>query len=163
MELSSTGLSLFVDSGCTGFRYHFSIRHGRDVIKGQLISLKIPQCSAIDKNIQDYYLQISLIMLFSNTLVSFVAAIALASSVTASTTQLRRQENSNPGSSDCDAEGATCCTTTSSILDAPEDVLDALLALGSLVNILAPVGTGCTLAGTAGWYCTPHLDIQIYN
>ena len=49
MEFSSTWLSLFADSERTGFRYHFPTRHGRNIIKQQLISLKIPQCPAIQR------------------------------------------------------------------------------------------------------------------
>src|ERR1700761_2969264 len=104
-------------------------------------------------------------MLFFNTFVSFVATIALASSVTASTTPVRRDGGGVSGSgNDCNAQGALCCTTKTDFAFAP--LIDQELLAGILdpiVDALVPVGLGCALAGTAGWYCTPRLRIQLYN
>ena len=48
--LSSTGLSLFVDSECTCFHYNFFHRAWTKSYKGQLMTLKIPQCLAIQRD-----------------------------------------------------------------------------------------------------------------
>jgi hypothetical protein len=88
--------------------------------------------------------------MFYNNLVSFVAAIALASSVTAAVTPR------NTGQS-CQTGSLSCCASI-----APFSSL-SLNEFGGLLNLLdpnvngdVPIGLNCALAGgVGGWYCTP--------
>lgn len=86
-------------------------------------------------------------MLFHKSLISFVVAIALAGSVTASATPVRRN---NPGCSP-GTGSQTCCTSTTSFgsLTIVEQI--ALSILDGNLNDLLPVGLNCVLAGAGGW------------
>jgi hypothetical protein len=97
--------------------------------------------------------QTFLTMLFYKSLVSFVTAIALASSVTASVTPERRQWSSCQASSG----SSTCCTNVSpftALSQAEQSGLLSLLGLNALANI--PVGLNCIAPGLLGWYGTPR-------
>ena len=85
-------------------------------------------------------------MLFNKSLVSFVAAIALAGSVTASATPVRRNDGCSPGTG-----SLTCCESTTSFDDLTE--LEQLLfsILDPSLDVDLPIGVGCTLVGTLGW------------
>ena len=86
-------------------------------------------------------------MLFHKPLVSLVAAIALASSVTASATPVRR---TNPvPAQDCDTNNLTCCSSTSTL--GALGILGTLLSLVPGVNANLLVGLTCTLTGTVAW------------
>ena len=83
-------------------------------------------------------------MLFSNTFVSFIAAITLAGSVTAIAT---------PRDS-CSTGTLTCCDSTSYFESLPEFVQsDLISALDPNVVANVPIGLNCAAAGILGWYC----------
>ncbi|KAF8258357.1 hypothetical protein EI94DRAFT_1142630 [Lactarius quietus] len=100
-------------------------------------------------------------MRFSNPLISFVAAIALASSVTAIATPVRRGDSDEPPSGQtCNQGSLTCCQSAST--------LGAVLgsSLGVLAPILAdlPVLSDCAVAGLGGCnnvqYCCSGIQNQ---
>ena len=162
LELPSTGLFLFVDTECTGLCNHVITRHGRDLIKGQLLSPIIPQCSTTHttQNLQHHIrLQLSLTMRFSNLLVPFVSAIALASNVAASATPERR---GSPPTQSCSTGDLTCCVSSapfSSLSSATQSSLLGLVNPNLLLNL--PVGLDCVVPGLLGWYCTPRFLYSI--
>jgi hypothetical protein len=100
-------------------------------------------------------------MMFSNTLVSFVAAIALASSVTASITPVRRgggNDNNGKPTQSCTTGSLHCCDSSSNYEDQPTLIQEGLLSFlspGVVANV--PIGANCIASGVAGWYCTPRL------
>ncbi|KAN0141253.1 hypothetical protein V8E53_001009 [Lactarius tabidus] len=86
-------------------------------------------------------------MRFSNPLISLVAAIALASSVIASTIPERR--GGSPPTQSCSTGSSTCCTDVSpftSLSSATQGGLLTLLGLNTIANI--PVGLNCVLPVT---------------
>jgi hypothetical protein len=91
-------------------------------------------------------------MLFHKSLVSFVAAIALASSVTASVTPERRQWSSCQASSG----SSTCCTNTSPITSLSTAAQGLLALISPNLNLDLPIGLNCVLPGLLGWYCAPR-------
>ena len=96
-------------------------------------------------------------MLFSNTFVSFIAAITLAGSVTAAATPRwsTPPPASQPGQS-CSTGSLTCCDSSSSFLDLPTIYQTGLLSALD-PNVLAdiPIGLNCDATGILGWYCIP--------
>ena len=143
-----------VDGEPTGLRPHFPTRHGRKLIKGHLASLKSLQRSLTQREPSVLPL-ILFTMLFSNTLVSFVAAIALASSVTASVTPVRRGggDDGKPSQS-CSTGSLTCCSSSSSFAALPELIQSGLASvLDPNVLANAPIGLNCDATGLLGWYC----------
>ncbi|KAF8260084.1 hypothetical protein EI94DRAFT_1790146 [Lactarius quietus] len=85
-------------------------------------------------------------MLFYKSLVSFVTAIALAGSVTASAVPERRQTTQS-----CSTGSLTCCVTSSPFTGLSEAIQEGLLALlDPDFNINLPVGLGCVAAGVLG-------------
>ena len=102
-------------------------------------------------------------MLFHKPLVSFVAAIALASSVTASATPVRR--NGPPAGQSCSTGSLTCCDSTSPFSSLSGLIKGLLDILVPDLNVNADVGLNCLLAGTLGWYCNPSTFVfdQIAN
>jgi hypothetical protein len=103
-------------------------------------------------------------MLFSNTLVSFIAAIAMASSVTASVTPVRRgggdDGNGKPTQS-CTTGSLHCCDSASNFEDQPTLIQEGLLsALSPGVLANTPIGLNCLASGVAGWYCTLRLVLD---
>jgi hypothetical protein len=58
---SSIGLSCFVDGEPAGFHPHFLTRHGRNLIKGLLASLRIPQCSLPQREPSELYSHLNLL------------------------------------------------------------------------------------------------------
>jgi hypothetical protein len=98
-------------------------------------------------------------MMFSNTLVSFIAAIALASSVTASVAPVRRGGGGGgKPTQSCSTGSLHCCDSASNFEDQPTDIQSGLLNAVS-PNVLAnvPIGVNCVVSGVAGWYCTLRL------
>ncbi|KAN0141244.1 hypothetical protein V8E53_001000 [Lactarius tabidus] len=85
-------------------------------------------------------------MLFHKSLVSFVAAIALASSVTASVTPERRQWSSCQASSG----SSTCCTNTSPITSLSTAAQGLLALISPNLNLDLPIGLNCVLPGLLG-------------
>ena len=85
-------------------------------------------------------------MLFNKSLISFVAAIALAGSVTASATPVRRNDGCSPGTG-----SLTCCDSTIYFGELSELEQIILSILDPELNDLVPIGVGCALAGVAGW------------
>jgi hypothetical protein len=101
-------------------------------------------------------------MMFSNTLVSFIAAIALASSVTASVAPVRRgggnDGNGSKPTQSCSTGSLHCCDSASNFEDQPTVVQGGLLnALSPNVLANVPIGVNCVASGVAGWYCTLQL------
>ena len=95
-------------------------------------------------------------MLFYKSLVSFVTAIALASSVTASATPERRQTQI------CSTGNLTCCVTSTPFTGLSEATQSGLLALlDPNLNLNLPVGLDCVIPGLLGWYCTPRFLYSI--
>ncbi|KAI9451553.1 hypothetical protein BJY52DRAFT_1214977 [Lactarius psammicola] len=86
-------------------------------------------------------------MLFHKSLVSFVAAITLASGVAASTTPVRRDEPPPVTPAQCTAtnNNLTCCNS-SSILTVSDSLAAQLLPLGLDINFR--VGLDCTVTGS---------------
>jgi hypothetical protein len=78
-------------------------------------------------------------MLFYKSLVSVVTAIALASSVTASVTPLRRGGGSSTPTCSAGTGSLYCCSSVD------QSVFGGLLGLSDLLDL------GCLLAGVAGW------------
>jgi hypothetical protein len=98
-----------------------------------------------------------LIMLFHKSLISFAAAIALASSVTAVVI---------PASADCPSGSRlTCCDRTIAFNYLTSDQKVSLAALDHNLNIDLQVGINCALPGYlgywVGWYCT-HASLISY-
>ena len=121
-------------------------------------------------------------MLFHKSVVSFVAAIALASIVTAlpqgnvqvnSGKQNNAQDNNtgndnNTGTQNtqpvvpvCSTGTPTCCDSTTPFTSLSVDYRAALPPLDSNLNQALPVGLNCALPGTQGWYCTPRPSYSI--
>jgi hypothetical protein len=99
-------------------------------------------------------------MLFYKSLVSFVTAIALASSVTASVAPERRQYT--PPNCQVSSGSSTCCTTSTPFTGLSEGTQGGLLGLlGPNLNLNLPIGLDCVLPGTLGWYCTPRILYSI--
>ena len=144
-----------VNSEPTGLRSRFPTRHGRKLIKGHLASLKSPQRSLTQRE-PSVLPFILFTMLFSNTLFSFVAAIALASSITASVTPVRRGGgNDGKPSQSCSTGSLTCCTSSSSFATLPEVIQSGLASvLDPTVLANVPIGLNCDATGLLGWYCT---------
>ncbi|KAF8258356.1 hypothetical protein EI94DRAFT_958328 [Lactarius quietus] len=95
-----------------------------------------------------------------NPLILFVAAIALASSVTAIATPVRRGDSDEPPSGQtCNQGSLTCCQSAST--------LGAVLGggLGVLAPILAdlPVLSDCAVAGLGGCVNSQHCCSGIQN
>ena len=132
-----------------------SARNGRNFIKGQLKQFKIPQRSTNIENLQ-HQPQPFLTMLFYKSFISFVTAIALASSVTASATPERRQYW--PPTSNCQAStgSSMCCSSTTPFSGLSEGLQSGLVGLPNL-NLNTPIGLDCVLPGLLGWYCTPRF------
>ena len=101
-------------------------------------------------------------MLFHKPLVSLVAAIALASSVTASATPVRRNPPPvTPDQCTTNHDQLTCCDSTSSFDDEPTVIKELLLSLVADLDVSLLVGTNCFITGTVAWYCTPRLLYSI--
>ena len=105
-------------------------------------------------------LQTFLTMRFSNPLVSFVATIALVSSVTASATPVRRGDGGGPTTvQNCNGGSLQCCQSSIPFIDAPENIFSGLLSvLDPVTDANVPIGLSCVLAGVDGWYCTPRFS-----
>ncbi|KAF8259869.1 hypothetical protein EI94DRAFT_1706731 [Lactarius quietus] len=84
-------------------------------------------------------------MLFYKSLVSFITAIALAGSVTASVTPERRQTTQS-----CSTGSLTCCATTTPFTALSSAAQESLALLDPNLNLDLPVGLGCVLAGVLG-------------
>ena len=102
-------------------------------------------------------------MLFHKSLVSLVAAIALASSVTASATPLRRTDPHPVSPSECTASNdhLTCCDSTSSFSSQSGLIKTLLQALVLDLDLDLLVGANCLITGTVAWYCTLRLSYSI--
>ena len=95
-------------------------------------------------------------MLFYKSLISFVTAIALASSGTASATPERRQTQS------CSTGSLTCCTSSTPFTGLSEAAQSGLLGLlDPNLNLNLPIGLDCVVPGLLGWYCTPRFLYSI--
>ena len=92
--------------------------------------------------------------MFSNTLVSFVAAVALVGSVTAAVTPRWGQPQPQPGQS-CSTGSLSCCASIAPFSSVSEQFGGLLSGLDPTVNADVPIGLDCILDGVAGWYCTP--------
>lgn len=133
------------DSECTGLRSHFPTRHERNLIRGDSCPSRFLSVLLNTENLH-YHHQTFLTMLFYKSLVSFVTAIALASSVTASATPERRQS--------CHTGSLVCCASTNSFSSVDPVLQDDLLVFDPNLDTSLLVGLVCVL-DVAGWYCTP--------
>jgi hypothetical protein len=97
-------------------------------------------------------------MMLSNTLVSFVAAITLASSVTAAVTPRWGSPPPSQSGQSCSTGSLYCCDSSSNFEDQPTLINSGLLNAFSpdvLANV--PIGLNCLASGVAGWYRTIRL------
>jgi hypothetical protein len=105
-------------------------------------------------------------MLFNKSILSFVAALALASSAAAAATGQQQGNNqvdnaTNPavagtqttatGPPVCSSGTPTCCDSQQSFSSLSSTFQAALKALDSTVNPDLPVGVNCYAAGTQTW------------
>ena len=86
--------------------------------------------------------------MFSNTLVSFVAAVALVGSVTAAVTPRNQGQTCSTGS-------LSCCASIAPFSSVSGEFGGLLSALDPTLNADVPIGLNCILDGVAGWYRTP--------
>ena len=94
-------------------------------------------------------------MLF-NTLVSFIATITLAGSVTAAATP--RWGSPPLSGQSCSTGSLTCCQSASSFADLPTILQEGLVsALDPNVLANVPIGLNCDATGLLGWYCISRL------
>ncbi len=101
-------------------------------------------------------------MLFHKSFVSLVAAIALASSVTASATLARRNPPAvSPAECTASNDHLTCCDSTSSFSSQSGLIKTLLQVLVLDLDLDLLVGANCLITGTVAWYCTPRLSYSI--
>ena len=156
-----------VDGETAALNLHLLTRHERNLIKGLLASLRILQCSLPQREPSELYshlnhstlFSIFFTMMFYNTLFSFVAAIALASGVTAAVMPRGGGgggEGGPQGGQTCITGSLSCCTSVSPFSSLSENEFGGLLnILDPNVNADVPIGLNCALSGVAGWYCSP--------
>jgi hypothetical protein len=105
-------------------------------------------------------------MLFHKSVVSFVAAITLATSVTASPTPpLTGTGNPSQGSTEAPScspgSNPTSCGSLTHFFTLSDGDQAALKALDPNLDRTLPVGEQCSAAGAQGWYCVPQLPYSM--
>ena len=127
-------------------------------------------------------------MLFYKSIVSFVAAVAMASIVTAlpqgngpantgnqnggqdNTTGNNNnvkndnntgKQNTQPVVPVCSAGTPTCCDSTTPYSSLSPAYQAALASLDPNLNKALAVGLNCAVSGGQGWYCVPSLSYSI--
>jgi hypothetical protein len=116
--------------------HHQSTRHAGKRIKGKQICSAVPQSKA---QLQDHH---SLHLLFTTmlhkSLVSFIAAFAVATSVTASAIPVARNDGS-----ECNTGTLQCCDSTAYSNDPVLASLASLLDIALPVDASIPIGISC--------------------
>ncbi len=131
-------------------RRRFPTSHDRNLIKGQLTSPAFPSIPLNKAKLHDH--NSLFIMLFYKSLVSFVAAIALAGTVTASVTPVRRTTSSTSSTSICiSGQQKRCCNSFGSINDPQFSQFGGFLSLFGNINPTTQLGIGCAVL-TNTWY-----------
>jgi len=135
---------------CICIYYHWSTRKLGKRIKEQVVCFAIPQYKV---QLQDYHrLHPAFTMMLSKPVVSFIAAFAVATGVSAAATPMARGNGYPPAinQSQCNVGSVSCCT--SSVAQSDPQLASLLGLVGLPVGLNAILGLTCVnILGSTQW------------